>query len=74
MALDTCSEKDDIRKIIHIIKVTKSLRDNKSLDLPKSNAISDDKVTINQIINFVFHKVENIVGKVENADYQHDTK
>ena len=34
-------------------------------------AIADDKFYIAQNINFFFYKVENIVGKWENAGYQH---
>ena len=35
----------------------------------KDNA--DDKINQTQILNFVLERVENIVGKGENAGYQH---
>ena len=41
------------------------------LDLAKSNAFADDKWNVAQIMEFVFDRVENILGKGENAGYQH---
>ena len=47
------------------------LPDNKILGLPKFKAFADDKSNGNQNITVVFHRIENIVGKEENAGYQH---
>ena len=47
------------------------LTDNKILGLPKLKASADDKSNVTQNIKVVFNKIENIVGKEENAGYQH---
>ena len=47
------------------------LPDDKILDLPKLKAFADDKLNVTQNIKGVFHRIENIVGKEENAGYQH---
>ena len=44
----------------------------KVLDWSKLKAFSDDKLDINEKLNFGLGRVEkNIVGKGENAGYQH---
>ena len=45
----------------------KLLPDNKILGLTKLKAFADDKLNV----KVVFHKIENIVGKEENAGNQH---
>ena len=45
-----------------------SLPNDKFLDLSKFKAFADDKINV---AHFVLGKVENIVGKGENAGYQH---
>ena len=47
------------------------LTDDKILDLPKLKAFADDKLNVTQNVKVVFHRIENIVGKEENAGYQH---
>ena len=47
-----------------------SLLNNKILDLSKWKAFAD-YFNVNQELNFAFRRVENIVGKAENAGYQH---
>ena len=47
------------------------LPDNKSLDWSKLKAFADNKLIVTQNIKVVFHRIENIVGKEENAGYQH---
>ena len=42
-----------------------------ALDLSKMKAIADNKRHVAQMIIFVFDRVENIVGKGENAGNQH---
>ena len=41
------------------------------LDQSKLKAFADDKINVTEKIEFVLGRVENIVGKVENAGYQH---
>ena len=43
----------------------------KILDWSKLIAFADDKIKVHKKTIFVFDRVENIVGKVENAGYQH---
>ena len=45
--------------------------DDKILGLPKLKAFADDKLNVTQNIKVVFHRLEYIVGKEENAGYQH---
>ena len=47
------------------------LPDNKILDWSKLMAFADYKSNVTQTIKVVFHRIENIVGKGENAGYQH---
>ena len=44
---------------------------HKILDWSKLKALTDDKVHVTQKLKFVSNRVENIVGKVENAGYEH---
>ena len=44
---------------------------DKILDQSKFKALADDKIIVTQKMNFVLGRVENLVGKGENADYQH---
>ena len=50
--------------------VNSSIKD-KILKLSKLKAFADDNLNVNQKLEFVLGKVENIVGKGENAGYQH---
>ena len=43
------------------------LPDDKILGLPKLKAFADDKLNVTQNVKYVFHRIENIVGKEENA-------
>ena len=47
------------------------LPDDKILGLPKLKAFADDKSNVTQNVKVVFQRIENIVGKEENAGYQH---
>ena len=49
----------------------KSLPNDKCLDWSKLKAFADDKLKVTERLKIVKGKVENIVGKGENADYQH---
>ena len=48
-----------------------SLLDDKILTFSKQKALADDNFCETQMIQFFFDRVVNIVGKGENADYQH---
>ena len=41
------------------------------LDLPKMKVFQDDQTNATQKLKFVLERMENIVGKGENAGYQH---
>ena len=48
-----------------------SLPNNKVLDQSNLKDFADDKINVTYITNFVLGREENIVGKGENAGYQH---
>ena len=48
-----------------------SLPNDKILDWSKLKAFADDKINLNKKSKLVLGRVENIVGKGENAGYQH---
>ena len=48
-----------------------SLPLKKVLDWSKFKAFADDKINVTKKLNFDLGRVENIVGKGENANYQH---
>ena len=52
-------------------KMLKSLPNDKILDQSKLKAFADDKIILTKKFKFVLGRVENIVGKGENAGYQH---
>ena len=41
------------------------------LDWSKLKAFADNKINVNKNLKFVLERIENIVGKGENAGYQH---
>ena len=47
------------------------LPNDKILDVTKLKAFADDKMNVAQMMISVFDRMENIVGKGENAGYQH---
>ena len=47
------------------------LPNNKILDVSKLKAFADNNLNVNRKLKFAFGRVENIVGKGENAGYQH---
>ena len=49
----------------------KPLPDDKGSDWSKLKAFADDKLIVTGDIKAVFHRIDNIVGKEENAGYQH---
>ena len=48
-----------------------SLPNSKILDWSKVKAFADDKINVTEKLKFVLGRVENMVGKGENAGYQH---
>ena len=48
-----------------------SLPNDKILDLCKFEAFADDKLKVARITKLLLGRIENIVGKGENAGYQH---
>ena len=48
-----------------------SLAKDQLLDLTKLKAIADDNINVAQMMISVSHRIRNIVGKGENAGYQH---
>ena len=51
--------------------VLNSLPNEKSVDQSKMKAFADGKINVPKKLKFVLRRVENIVGKGENAGYQH---
>ena len=52
-------------------RFTNSLPNDKILDWSKLKGFADDKINVIQKLKFVVGLLENIVGKGENAGYQH---
>ena len=48
-----------------------ALPNDKILDWSKLKAFADDKINVTEKVKIVLARVENIVGKGENAGYQH---
>ena len=48
-----------------------SLPNGKFLGLSKLKAFANDKINVSEKLKFVLGRVESIVGKGENAGYQH---
>ena len=57
--------------LLKILILLSHLLHDKSLDLSKHDAYKDDKMNTVKIVKIVFDRVENIVEKGENGDYQH---
>ena len=62
-----------IDTVLELVPLLNSLSHNKILDQSSLKDFADDKinVTYRYVTNFVMGRVENIVGKGENAGYQH---
>ena len=52
-----------------ILVVHVPLRNDKTLDWSKLNALADDKIKVLKMMIPDFDRVENIVGKGENVDF-----
>ena len=53
------------------ILVIISLPNNKILGLYKLKALADNNINLTENLKLVLERIENIVGKGENAGYQH---
>ena len=49
----------------------KSLTNDKTLSSTILKAFADNKFNIAKMMNSVFDRIQNFVGKVENGDYRH---
>ena len=47
------------------------LPNNKILDRSKLKAFAEDIINVNEVLKIGLGRIENIVGKGENAGYQH---
>ena len=61
---------DDLNRLF-FCKCINPLPDDKILGLPEMKAFVDDKLNVTQNVKVVFNRIENIVGKEENAGYQY---
>ena len=52
-------------------RVNSILPNDKVKDWSKLKAFADDSINVTERLKFVLGRVENIVGKGENAGYQH---
>ena len=59
------------KKYLLTRNIFNSLPNVKILDRSKLKAFAEDKINVTEILKFVLERVENIVGKGENAGYQH---
>ena len=60
-----------VTKIALLYSFLNSLPNDEFLDLSKLKAFADDNLNVYQKLKFALGRVENIVGKGENAGYQH---
>ena len=56
---------------LQYIKALNSLSSDKILDWSKLKAFADNKMKLAKMVIFVFGRAGNIMGKGENAGYQH---
>ena len=54
-----------------ILLSVNSLPNDKILDWSNLKAFADDQINVTQELKFVLGREENIIGKGENAGYQH---
>ena len=62
---------ENIRDVCNLCSLFNPLPNVKSLVWSKLKAFADDRVNVAKTLISIFDKVENIVGKGENAVYQH---
>ena len=59
-----------VLKLLIVLYRVNSLPKEKILDLSKLKTFADDNLNVYQKLKFALGRVENIVGKEENAGYQ----
>ena len=59
------------QKLCYFRNFLNSLPNDKILGLSKFKALADDKIIVTQKLKFTWGRIENIMGKGENAGYQH---
>ena len=57
--------------IFHVASKQQRFFQGRLLTLTQLKALADNKFTVAKIMILVFDRIENIVGKGENASYQH---
>ena len=65
------SQENSVLILYQTIPTFYSLPKDQILDLSQLDAFADDKTDVTQKLKFVAVRIENIVGKGENARYQH---
>ena len=68
LKLQFCTFRTDLECLFLLLN---PLPNDKNWALTKLKALADDKFNVAKMLIFLFDGVENIVGKVENAGYQH---
>ena len=53
------------------LNIINPLSDDKIVALAKLKAFADDNFIVTQTVQFLFERLQNVVGKGENASYQH---
>ena len=72
LKLDFCNKPlESISYHLSIPKLLNSLPNDKILDWSKFKAFADDKINGVEQLKFALGRAKNIVGKEENAGYQH---
>ena len=61
----------NVLKRVHMEERVNSLPHDKFLDWSKLKALADKKMMVTEKFIFILGRVENIMGKAENAGYQH---
>ena len=56
--------------MINLAPIINSLQNDKILHKSKLSAFADDKIKVAEYLKFVFGRIQNIVGKGENAGFQ----
>ena len=59
------------KQVTFTMKLFNPLPNDKILDLSKLKAFADNSLNVNQKLKFALGRAEKIVGKGENAGYQH---
>ena len=69
--LEKFKEKQRIKGLTTVCSEFNTLPNGKILDLSELKTFAGDNFNVNQKLKFGMERVENIVGKGENAGYQH---